>query len=555
MMRAQIALLALLLLQRATPAPQSASARHAEAPLGITVVAVDDLSQTALEGVKVEIAPTTDGLKPVVFGAVTPYEGQLTMDGLAPGTYLVIATPPDRYASTGAWFPSTNGQVRTVVIKPGDHPTVRFAFKYPPVVSGVVQTADGKPAASVNVDLLEAQSTVHDRPVLGVVRSIAADGSGRFAVDKLKAGQYYVRAKASGRPGAPGNFVYAPGTTLQRDLAPFTVEAGDEVSVGITLREVPAVRVSGRVVDVAGEPARHVLVTLTALDRMVRPLSVPVEGPGSEMSYTSVTDANGQFAVSSVFQGLYAVRATVRGDEQAPLTAAGAAEIEVGVSDVSDVVIPLSAPARITGRFMFNGADEPDPARTQIAMVPDGPHGHLLTSFATSESWHADGQFEVEGVFGAQRLGLRSSGAWYIEKATLEDGTEVSTAPYAYAAGRTYSNVRVWVSDRVATLSGALPERLDPLQHMVIVAFPEDASQRTPDSRYVRTANVSRQTNRFTILGLPPGQAYLVAAYRTEGSLQLRGDELYERLTPIATRVSVTDSQVYEVVLGPPLQR
>src|SRR3954463_16055801 len=109
MMRAQIALLALLLLQRATPVPQGAPSRDADAPPAITVLAVDDLSQTPLEGVKVEVAPTTSVSRPVVLRAVTPVEGQVTMAGLAPATYLVIATPPDGYAFTGAWFPSNNG--------------------------------------------------------------------------------------------------------------------------------------------------------------------------------------------------------------------------------------------------------------------------------------------------------------------------------------------------------------------------------------------------------------------------------------------------------------
>ncbi|MEO7272179.1 MAG: carboxypeptidase-like regulatory domain-containing protein [Vicinamibacterales bacterium] len=516
---------------------------------------MDDLSQAALEGVKVLVAPTTPVRTPVGLRAVTPFEGQVTIAGLAPGTYLVVATPPARYASTGAWFPSDNGQARTVVVQRGEHPTVRFTFKRPPLVSGLVQTEDGTAAVAAPVELLESQTTVHDRPVLAVTRTTAADSSGRFLFEKLKPGQYYVRARPAAPASVPANFIYAPGTTTQRDLTPLTVEPGDEVSVGIILRNLPAVRVRGRIVDANGEPARNVLVTLTALDRTTRLLSVPVSGPGSEMAYAAQADESGQFVIASVFQGLYALRAVARRDDRTPIRAAGVAEVDVGISDVSDIVVMLAAPARLTGQFMFNGAEEPDPARTQIAMAPDGQHGHLLAGPVTSDAWHADGRFEVEGIFGAQRLGLRSSGAWYIERATLEDGTELSTAPYAFAAGRTYSNVRVWVSDRVATLSGALPSWWDPHESIVIVAFPEDVSQRTPDSRYVRTATVSRDRNRFSILGLPPGQAYLVAAYQTTGSPPWRGEELYERLTLIATRVSATDPQVYEVVLGPPLQR
>ena len=554
-MRAYSVFLALLLLQRATTAPQAAPSRDADSPSAITVTAVDDLSQTALEGVTVQIAPTTSVRIPTVLKAVTSSDGQLTVAGLASGTYLVIATPPDLYASTNAWFPSTNGQVRTVVVKRGEHPTVRFTFKRPPFVSGLVQTEDGKAAVGVSVELLESQTTVHDRPVLAVTRTAATDASGRFIFEKLKPGQYYVRSRPSAGPSAALNFIYAPGTTTQRDLTPLTLEPGDEVSVGISLRNLPAVQVRGRVVEASGEPARNVLVTLTALDRTARALSVPVTGPGSELAYAALTDESGQFVVPLVFQGLYALRGVARRDAGMPIRAAGVAEVEVAASDVSDVLVTLAAPARITGQFMFNGADDPDPARTQLTMAPDGEHGHLRVGLATSDAWHADGQFEVEGIIGPQRLMLGSSGAWYIERATLEDGTEIGNYPYTFAPGRLYPNVRVWVSDRVASVSGPLPPWWDAAGRPVIVVFPEDASLRTSGSRHVRYATVSRGTGRFSVLGVPPGQVYLVAGFVQASVEEPLSEPFFQLLTPGATRIAVDDAQPYEVALGAPFKR
>ena len=558
-MRVQMALLALLVLQRTTPGSQGVPSLAVDPTAALTVIAVEESSQAPIEGVTVTIALAAPAPWPRVIRAVTLFDGQLSVAGIAPGPYRVVATPPDAFAGADRWSPVTTAQSQTVALGPGQHPVIHFAFKRAPVVSGLVQTADGKAAAGVPVELVESLSTVHDRPVLAPVRRAASDGAGRFVFDKLRPGQYYVRARPPAPPGAPFNFVYAPGTTTLRDITPLAIEAGDEVNLGLTLHSVPTVRVSGRVVDANGDRAANVRISLTALDRATTPLSVPGNGPGSELAYAATTDPAGAFAVSAVFQGLYALRAVARRDDKAPILAAGVAEVEVATADIADLVVALAAPARLTGRFMFNGAEEPDPARTQIAMAADGPHNHLLGGLSRSGSWHADGRFEIEGIFGAQRLTVGSTGNWFIERATLEDGTEASSAPYPFVAGRTYSNVRVWLSDRVATLGGPLPAWWDPHAGIAIIAFPESAWLRKPDSRLVRLATVSMETKRFSISGLPPGQSYLVAAFSITGSIagspDWRTEELFELLTPMASRVMATDPQLYEVVLGPPLRR
>jgi hypothetical protein len=468
----------------------------------------------------------------------------------------VVATPPDRYGPFVVGFTLPETLMLTVELKAGERAIVPFRVKRPPTVSGQVVTADGRPVPGVPVEMLGRSSTVDDRAVLAPIRTVTSDAAGRFVMDRLKPGEFYLRALPPGQPGAPLNFVYAPGTTRPRDATPLRLEAGDEVTVGLTLRSVPAVRVSGRVVGANGDPAANIRVTLSALDRTTKPLSLPTTGPGSELGYAARTDEHGQFVFSSVFAGLYALRAVARRDDRTPIAAAGVAEVDVDASDTTDLVVALTAPARLTGRFMFNGAEDADPARTQVTMVPDGQHAHLLAGLATSDAWHADGRFEVDGVFGAQRLMLRSSGAWFVERATLEDGTEFSTAPYAFAAGRTYPNVRVWVSDKVATLSGPLPSWWDPHAGIGIVVFPDEAALRTPDSTLVRTATVSMDMMRFSVSGLPPGHSYLVAAVAV-GSAGLPtwgSEELFALLTPIATRVVISEPQLYEVAVGPPLR-
>ncbi len=183
-------------------------------------------------------------------------------------------------------------------------------------------------------------------------------------------------------------------------------------------------------------------------------------------------------------------------------------------------------------------------------MAPDGEHGHLRAGLATSDAWHADGQFEVEGIIGPQRLTVGSSGAWYIERATLEDGTEIGNYPYTFVPGRLYPNVRVWVSDRVASVSGPLPPWWDAAGRAAIIVFPEDPSLRTSGSRHVRYATVSTDTGRFSVLGLPPGQGYLLAAFVQWSVQEPLSEPFFQLLTPTAVRIVVDDARPYEVALG-----
>ena len=555
-MRGPIVFLTLLLVQGVTPAPSRTPAVGSGRGAAIAIIAVEDGTEAPVEGAIVNISPVPLGPTPIVLKVITPADGQVAIRDLAPGTYQVAATPPDRLSAVGVWYPLVERQVRTVRIAAGERPVVRFAFSRPPAVSGQVLTSDSKPAAGVIVELATWSALVHDRPVLAPARSATSDGNGRFTMDRLVPGQYYFRARPPAASGQGFNFIYSPGTLASREATRFVLNAGDEIALSLMIRVVPAVTVTGRVEDARGAPVAKVRVSLTALDRSARPVITRDGGWANQPDATVRTDARGQFRIPGVLAGLYALRAVERHDDKTPVVAAGVLELEVGTSDVTDLIVATVPTARVTGRFVFNGAEDPDPARTEIGMAPDGEHDHLRWNLASSDTWHADGQFEVDGLLGSQRMTLGSSGAWFIERAVLEDGTEISTWPYTFKPGLTYANVRVWLSDRVATVGGPLPAWWDRGRRTVIVAFPEEPALRTAGSRHVRTATVSSETGRFSILGLPPGHAYLVAAYAEPAIVfEPVSEELFGLLTPLATRITVDEARSYEVALGPLLER
>lgn len=164
-------------------------------------------------------------------------------------------------------------------------------------------------------------------------------------------------------------------------------------------------------------------------------------------------------------------------------------------------------------RFLFNGLETPDPARFVVEMRPDGEDAHLRKGLVTTTNWLADGTFVIDGLLGRHRLAVRSSGNWFTVAATLENGTDIANGPLDFEPGRTYGNVRVWLSDATAEIEGLMPEGWSADSHSMIMVFPEDMSLWQENRRYIQSGHVAPQTRCFSVKRIPPGHMYLVAVY------------------------------------------
>jgi len=60
-------------------------------------------------------------------GATFTVDGQLSVAGIAPGPYRVVATPPDAFAGADRWSPVTTAQSQTVALGPGQAEDWSFA--------------------------------------------------------------------------------------------------------------------------------------------------------------------------------------------------------------------------------------------------------------------------------------------------------------------------------------------------------------------------------------------------------------------------------------------
>ena len=556
-----LSVLALGVLIGQLPVSASRSQPATDQSASITVIAEEDGSGVPIDGIAITITFVfRDSLK-VASKGTTLADGTMQFPGLAPGRYFVAASSAELLDAPS---PGTRDPQRSVNLKPGAHAVIAFRFRRPAVLRGQVLTPTGRPVRDATVEVVTTKSEFRGRRVVEAGPGSLTDAEGRFRIEKLVPGRYLVRARLPASVDAPLNFVYAPRTTASSQATPVTLEAGADVAIGITTLAVPAVAVGGRVVDADGNPVQNATITLTSLEEP----AIPAVYFGPEGLHLSAgidplksvrTDGSGRFVVPGVRQGLYALRAVVRGTGT-PVVAAGVAEIDVRSSTIGSLTIKLLPCARITGRFLFNGLETPHSERPVVEMQPEGEDALLRKGLAaTTTNRLADGTFVIDGLLGRHRLTVRSSGNWFPVAATLENGTDITKGPIDFEPGRTYGNVRVWLSNETAEIEGLMPEGWSADSHSMIMVFPEDMSLWQDNRASIQSGVVDLQTRRFSVKRIPPGHMYLVAVFLFGDPKDPRAGpkdfmETLNELWPRGTRIFIGEAGKFEVTL-PPLPR
>jgi protocatechuate 3,4-dioxygenase beta subunit len=558
-----LSVLALGVLIGQLPASASLSQPTTNQSASITVIAEEDGSGVPIDGIAITVTFASSDSRKVASRGTTPADGTMEFPGLAPGRYFVTASSSELLAVRS---PGIGDPQRSVNLKPGAREVITFTFRRPAVIRGQVLTSTGRPVQGATVEVVTTKSEFRGRPVVEAGTGSSTDAEGRFRIGKVVPGRYLVRARLPASVDAPLNFVYAPRTTTSSQATPIMLEAGADVAIGITALAVPAVAVGGRVVDAGGAPVQDATITLTSLEEDAIPaVYFGPEGPhvsaGINPLESARTDRSGRFVVPGVRQGLYALQAVVRGTGSlTPVVAAGVAEVDVRISPIDSLTIKLLPCGRMTGRFLFNGLEMPDPERSVVEMRPDGEDAHLRKGLAAMRTnGAADGTFIIDGLLGRHRLTVRSSGNWFTVAATLENGTDIAKGPTDFEPGRTYGNVRVWLSDETAEIEGLMPEGWSAESHSMILVFPEDMSLWQDNRRYIQSGDVVPQTRRFSVKRIPPGHMYLVALYLFVDPHDPRAKSMdfmepLNELWPRATRIFIGEARKFEVTL-PPLPR
>jgi hypothetical protein len=156
-------------------------------------------------------------------------------------------------------------------------------------VTGLIRSADGSPAAGVEV----IARVVAQNPATVIFASEGqTDTQGRYRLENLPTGRYLITAGLHHSPS------YFPGVKTPQEARSVAVVEGQLVTgIDFTLVTSPGVRVRGRVINLPTTVASNLLtVALQAIDK-----------PGSYLTAT-VPRQNGQFEFPKVAPGPYNVR-------------------------------------------------------------------------------------------------------------------------------------------------------------------------------------------------------------------------------------------------------
>ena len=310
---------------------------------------------------------------------------------------------------------------------------------------------------------------------------------------------------------------YYPAATTVSTASEIAVAAGEErAGLTITLRPVPGVRVSGRLVapDGSAPPPMSIrLVGESAADIAMenRPSS------SAEVGFDTVTgmsDASGRFTLLGVPAGEYVVKQAnsfLMRVVRAGLPAYWVSQrLSVGSRDVTDLTIALRPALRVEGRFEFRGVNGPQapPATFSGAIVfetPSGEPGQFAAE--TNRETHTFSTVAAGGRYIARPY---DSGGWFVHSVRAGDA-DITDRAFDL---QTDTSIVVTYTDRASKLTGTVSDtRGRASATAMVLVFPVDRQRwsghgRSP--RFVASTPASRD-GRYTFAHLPPGDYYVVA--------------------------------------------
>jgi hypothetical protein len=366
--------------------------------------------------------------------------------------------------------------------------------------------------------------------------------------------------------------VYYPAAASLSQASIVSLRSGDERNgVDLAVGPVRGVPVSGLLMGPDGPVATTAVRLLPARDDdAIEPLEVAA----------TMTDWTGAFRFAAVPPGQYVISVIrlpqpppdVDGTPRVSVTPGGSMTIssapasapppppphpadpppispapkKVGDSELADVVVPLTAGPRVTGRVEFDGAIERPTADAlsglRITLDPvDG--SRLAEGTLALQTGHpeAGGEFKTFGV-PPGRYVLRVSplpAGWFLRSAIFQ-GRDIADLPIDLDS-KDAAGVIITFTDSPAAIAGSVsgPQGADATA--VVIAYPADESMWTAAPRRMRTARVATDGS-YAISGLPPGE-YYVAAVQEDLVGEWQDPALLRGLARVAQTVRLVESE------------
>ena len=510
---------------------------------------------------------TTDRSGRFVFTRLPSGSFMLTVEK---STFLFARYPLSRqtFRTSSRPIPITDGQRIDDIVVPMYHGGA---------ITGRVLDANGDPVENVVVQAVRLSRSGKPQPRFGGANS---NDVGEFRVSRLEPGEYLLLATpqrsvdttdTSSAPEPVPTMTFYPGVASITDAQPIAIARATIVGgIDLPLVEGQVARVSGRLLDPTAQEVTSggQLIIRQIVNDLGRG-NFGVNGTGVKPDGTfEVTLPYGEYE----FMGL-------RSDPPLPGSPPGPGPQRIGIvhlivsGELRDVAIDLLPPAKVSGRFVFEGT-HPIPAVSSsngnANIVFTSVDGSCRGGQATTA---ADWTFTAANISGTCMIRFYGSIPRWSLIAIRHNGEDLLDKPVAFAPGRNVRGVEIVMSDRPTELMFHVTDsRGESTRDYVGLVFPADKSRWTDvDGRFVRPLVPPRDAPAVAtsgmlglgsaisdapsnpargelMVGLPPGEYFAVAVDDLDTET-FRDPDVLERLSRSATRVTLADGAHADVYL------
>ena len=344
---------------------------------------------------------------------------------------------------------------------------------------------------------------------------------------------------------------YFPAAATASAATPIAIQSGDErTDVTISVRPVPAVRVSGRLVTPDGSAPPRTAIRLAGAAMADVITTGLVTGPGyvGMETVTGVSDGTGRFTLLGVPAGEYVLshanRFLSRAIQQGQTAYWISQSITVGAEDLSDLVVALRPALRVEGRIEYVGGSTPQSAISGITF--ETPFGEL-GQFGVQVTKGATLTFSTVVAGGQYIARPYETGGWFVRSVTLR-GKDITDRVFDLQEDAT--SIVVTYTDRPSKVTGTVTDDRGSLNTTaVVLVFPVDPQRWSGYGASPRTLK-SALTNRrgvYTIDHLPPGEYYAIAVAADDIDVW-KNPAVLETLASQATRLRVAADEAPKTV-------
>jgi len=491
----------------------------------------------------------------------TDAQGRFAFSPINPGRYSINAGA-ERFVNLefGQKRPGEAGM--PIEVHDAENFTADFKLPRVSAIEGVVLDEFGDPAPNVTVQPARKQYAAGRQrlmPVRSRVSPALTDDQGHYRISALPPGDYYVAALTGAYSDVDdaGGFAptYYPGTADSASAAPITITPGVDSVAPFSLVPAKTVRVSGTMVDEAGQSAWGKL-WLTPPDSLQH-LDFNLA--------TSATAPDGSFLIEHVVAGSYTMQGFgahldhSRSGGMLGEFLFGWLPIAVGDSDLENVILRVKRGMSLRGQIVVDDASMPAPAPEQVRVMafPVEFDSAPVTQIAVAgvpidfgaepidinpplSRTFADLTFEVTRLSGMRRIFVDiSSPEWSLEKITRNEIDITETAQDFRT--KDVEGVEIVLTSKVSRITGAVSDDKGPVSDYAVVLFSADPTKWIDRSRFVRMARPA-QDGRFEVRGLPT-QDYLVIALPSVVGSEWQDPEFLQQLRSQATSLVLTEGE------------